>query len=324
MSTCPFTVDAREQTARESPPHPGPDSPTPGPASRTGLWREILLIAALFVGYRLVRLGLTGHDALALANAWQVWGVERTLGMPDEEAVQAWFLQWPDVLRAANWYYVSVHFPLTVAFLAWGWWRRPTAEYRWARRLLTVVTAIALFGHTLLPLAPPRMLATLGFVDTMAVYGPSAYKGSAASVANQFAAMPSLHVGWAMLIAVVVVRTMTSRWRWVVVLHPVMTLAVVIVTANHYWVDALAAAVVLGLALLITPGVNAPAPLVGWWQQAREGREPDQAMSKRTTSPSVGTDEPPAGSIVRPRASEDFMSSTKASSSPPLPRTPTD
>lgn len=324
MSTCPFTLDAHEPAAGETSPASALTRSPSGPVTRTGLWREILLIAALFVGYRFVRLGLTGHDALALANAWQVWGVERALGMPDEEAVQAFFLQWPDLLRAANWYYVSVHFPLTIAFLGWGWWRRPTAEYRWARRLLTVVTALALFGHTLLPLAPPRMLATLGFVDTMAVYGPSAYKGSAASVANQFAAMPSLHVGWAMLIAVVVVSTMTTKWRWLVVLHPVMTLAVVIVTANHYWVDALAAAVVLGLALIITPGVGSPAPVVGWWRQARAGSERGQATSRRTTSPSVGIFDPPAGSIVRPNPSSAVMCSTKASSSPPLPRTPTD
>ena len=66
-------------------------------------------------------------------NAWRVWDVERLLRLPDEETLQHWALQWPDLLKAANWYYVGVHFPLTAAFLAWGWLRRPPAEYRWAR-----------------------------------------------------------------------------------------------------------------------------------------------------------------------------------------------
>ena len=142
-------------------------------------------------------------------------GRRALLRLPNEELLQQWALQWPDLLRAANWYYVAVHFPLTLAFLAWGWLRRPPEEYRWARRLIIILTALALVVHVLMPLAPPRMLSSLGFLDTMAVFGPSAYGDSTATIANQFAAMPSLHVGWALLIAVVVVRTTSSRWRWI-------------------------------------------------------------------------------------------------------------
>ena len=98
-----------------------------------------------------------------------------------------------------------------------------------------------------MPLAPPRMLPSLGFVDTMTVFGPSAYSGDAATVSNQFAAMPSLHVGWALLIAVVVIRTANSRWRWATIAHPVLTTLVVVVTANHYWIDAVVSALLLGL-----------------------------------------------------------------------------
>ena len=237
-----------------------------GRSRRPGLVREIMLIAGLFLVYRLARLAITGHDDLAMDNAWWVWGVERTLGLPDEEILQEWALQWPDLLRAANWYYVAVHFPITAAFLAWGWWRRPPAEYRWARRLITTLTALALVVHVLMPLAPPRMLRGLGFLDTMAVFGPSAYDGEAANLANQFAAMPSLHVGWALLIAFVVIRTTVTRWRWVAVIHPLITVVVVVATANHYWVDAIAAALLLGLAVAVTrrprrsrPGHAAPA-----------------------------------------------------------------
>ena len=289
---------------------------------RPSVMREVLLITTLFLLYRAARLMISGHDALAMANAWDVWHLERALSMPDEETLQDWLLQWPGAVRGANWYYYAVHFPLTAAFLAWGWLRRPPMEYRWARRLITVLTGLALVGHVLLPLAPPRMMGSLGFLDTMAVYGPSPYHGSAATVANQFAAMPSLHVGWALLIAVVVVRTAASPWRWLSVAHPLLTLLVVIVTANHYWVDAIAAALLLLVALAVTPGVAGPAPALVWWRAVQAG--PAQARSARITSSPVGFGEPPAGSIVSPRSSPESTPVTSASSAPPLPRTPAD
>jgi hypothetical protein len=214
---------------------------------------EVLLLVGLFLIYRLGRLAITGHDALAIANAWDVWDFERLLRFPDEEALQDWALQWPGLVRAANWYYVAVHFPATLVFLAWGWLRRPPEEYRWARRLIITLTALALLLHIAMPLAPPRMLQSLGFVDTMTVFGPSAYSGDAATVSNQFAAMPSLHVGWALLITVVVIRTANSRWRWATIAYPVFTTLVVVVTANHYWIDGVVSALLLGLVLLITP-----------------------------------------------------------------------
>lgn len=288
---------------------------------RPGLVREIALIAGLFLVYRAARLLITGHDRLALDNAWWVWSIERSLGLPDEELLQDWVLQWPDLLVAANWYYVAVHFPITAAFLAWGWWRRPPGEYRWARRLITILTALALVVHTAMPLAPPRMLRSLGFLDTMAVFGPSAYDGSAANLANQFAAMPSLHVGWALLIAVVVVRTTRTPWRWVSLVHPAITVAVVVATANHYWVDAIAAALLLGLAIAITPGIEGPAPARRLWRRLRAAR---QASGSCSTSSPVGASEPPAGSTVRPKESVGAMSVTSAATAPPRPRTPTD
>jgi hypothetical protein len=236
-----------------------------GPVSRRPrLVGEVLLLAGLFLVYRLGRLAITGHDDLAIANAWRVWDVQQLLRFPNEEALQDWVLQWPELAKAANWYYVAVHFPATLAFLAWGWLRRPPEEYRWARRLIITLTALALLLHIAMPLAPPRMLSSLGFVDTMTVFGPSAYSGDAATVSNQFAAMPSLHVGWALLIAVVVIRTARSRWRWATIAHPVLTTLVVVVTANHYWIDAVVSALLLGLVMLITPRPDVVLPSQLW------------------------------------------------------------
>jgi hypothetical protein len=96
------------------------------------------------------------------------------------------------------------------------------------------------------PLAPPRMMP--GFIDTMAVFGPNSYADDrVASLANQYAAMPSVHFAWAVLIAYAVVRCSRSPLRWLIVVHPVMTLAAIILTANHYWLDAAVALLVLAI-----------------------------------------------------------------------------
>lgn len=277
--------------------------------ARPPLVREALLLVVLFAVYRLGRALIDGHVNEAMLNAHSVLEFERAWFFPNELLVQQWALQWPDAVRGANWYYVGVHFPLTAFFLAWGWWRRAPEDYVWARRLIIMLTAMAFFIHALMPLTPPRLMSEFGFVDTMAVIGPSAYEGSAARIANEFAAMPSLHVGWALLLAVVVVKTSTSRWRWVSVVHPIITSLVVVVTANHYWVDGLVSGALLLLAMKVTP------------------RPARQAESFITISGFPdGFSEPPRGSTVTPTASPGSSPGTKCSTTPslPRPRTPTD
>jgi len=219
---------------------------------------ELVLVAVLFELYRFGRLLARGQEAAAFENAIHVHHLERLLHLPSEATLQG--LVPSGLLHLANVYYVSVHFPVMVAFLVWGYLFRPRPEYLWARNLVIALTGTALVVHIVFPLAPPRMFPQWGFVDTMAAFGPDAYAGASGDLANQFAAMPSLHVGWALLIAVVVVRTARSRWRWVVVAHPLLTTLVVVVTANHYWVDAVVVALLLGLVLLVTPRPDAVPP----------------------------------------------------------------
>jgi hypothetical protein len=100
--------------------------------------------------------------------------------------------------------------------------------------------------HLAFPLAPPRMLTDVGFIDTAAAYGPSVYGPPASdSLANQYAAMPSLHVGWAVLVAAGLIAATRSRWRWLWLLHPIVTALVVAGTGNHYWIDGFAACLLL-------------------------------------------------------------------------------
>ncbi|MEU6889677.1 phosphatase PAP2 family protein [Streptomyces viridosporus] len=230
------------------------DEPEPsgsGGSARPPLVRELLLVAGLFLAYKAGRWLATGHAAEARRNGHDVWRLERALRLPDEGAVQSLLLHADGLVQLANTYYAAVHFPATAAFLIWLHLRRP-AHYTWARRALAAVTAAALVLHLLFPLAPPRMLAATGLVDTARVYGPSVYgPPQTDQLSNQFAAMPSLHFGWALMVAVGLVVATRSRWRWLWSLHPLLTLLVIVGTANHFWLDALVAAALLGLALAV-------------------------------------------------------------------------
>lgn len=213
---------------------------------------ELALIGTVYVTYAVAR--LIRADALSQAhqNAAWVHAFERALHLPSEATMQAavgsvW------LFKAANVYYVSVHFPATIAFLVWAYITRPRAEYRWARNLLMALTFTAVVLQIAFPMAPPRMFPEWGFVDTMTAVGPSAYDGSAAGVANQFAALPSLHAGWAVLIAVVL-RRIGPRWlARLGAVHAVLTVAVITVTANHWFLDSIVAVALLGLVLLVLP-----------------------------------------------------------------------
>ncbi|GHE27269.1 inositol phosphorylceramide synthase [Streptomyces vinaceus] len=236
--------------------HTTPDGPAGGPAAgpRRRLIRELLLVAGLFAVYKAGRMLSTDRTDEALRNAGRIWDAERTLHLPGEGAIQRLLLHGDALVHTANTYYAAVHFPATVLFLVWLYVRRP-GHYLWARRVLAVLTGAALVLHLTFPLAPPRMLGAAHLVDTAQVYGPSVYRAAPATdtMANQFAAMPSLHFGWALMLALGMIAATRSRWRVLWLLHPLVTLLVVVGTANHYWLDAIVATVLLGGALLVVP-----------------------------------------------------------------------
>jgi hypothetical protein len=207
---------------------------------------ELVLVASLFLAYRFGRL-LVGHSSTeALDHASELIGWEHAVGLPSELGLQHLMLSSETVTRLANIYYASVHFPLTALFLVWLF-VRSRADYRRIRTSLALLTSMALLIHAAFPLAPARMLHGLGFVDTAALYGPSVYSEAPRtdSVANQFAAMPSMHFGWAVVVAMGIIRVSRSRWRWLWIAHPTITLLVIVATGNHYWTDAAVAGVLL-------------------------------------------------------------------------------
>jgi PAP2 superfamily len=211
------------------------------------LLREFVLLAVMLYLYKYVRFLARHQTADAFQNADRVLDLERVMGLGFEAPLQQLVLPYRDVITVFNRYYVSVHFLGTVAFVVWAF-VRSLPGYRKVRSVLVAVTLGSLVLHVLFPLAPPRMMP--GFVDTMVLYGPNPYNSEAVrSFANQYAAMPSLHVGWALVVAYGVIALSRSRFRWAILAHPIMTMFAVTVTANHYWLDGAVSAVLVAWAV---------------------------------------------------------------------------
>ncbi|GAA4960212.1 phosphatase PAP2 family protein [Actinoplanes utahensis] len=221
--------------------------------------RELALIGALFLVYKTARIVANGHVAEAFANARVIWDIERRLRLPSELTVQQTLLGWDALIEVANSYYAYVHFPATAICLIWLYRYRP-AHYRWTRNVIVLLTAGAMGVHFLIPLAPPRMLTATGMLDLGRLYGPAVYgPPETDQISNQYAAMPSLHVGWALVVAIALIAATTNRHRTLWLLHPAITLLVVVATGNHYWLDAFAAAALLAGAYAVLRTQRPPA-----------------------------------------------------------------
>ena len=252
------------------------------------LLRELVLVVALLFVYKYARFLGKDHVDDALRNARDVIGLERSLGVFSEARFQDLVLHDTAIIRFLNAYYLVAHVAATVAAFVWLYVRHPPM-YRRFRNVMIVITIVGMSVHLLLPLAPPRMFPHLGFVDTAKVFGPASYGAGSPykGFANQFAAMPSLHFGWALVIAWAVLLATKSRWRYLVILHPVITLAAIVLTANHYWLDAAVATVLFGFAL----GVD-------WLiERRRKRRHASKDGELATTGPSGSGD-----ARYRPRA----------------------
>jgi hypothetical protein len=185
----------------------------------------------------------------ALPRARWLWDAERTLYLPSETALQRLILGHPLLVQACNYYYDILHFPLLGACLIWLY-ARHRESYPRIRTTVALFTGISLLIQ-LIPVAPPRLLPSTGMVDTAVQYGQSVYSWGGGFDADEFSAMPSVHVGWALIVAIAVITVSRSRWRWLAAGYPVLTLLVVVVTANHFWLDGIAAGFLVVLVLVV-------------------------------------------------------------------------
>src|SRR3954469_3579356 len=231
----------------------GADRVRPVPTARPRLIGELLVGLAVFGLYGLVQAwGGAGRDAVAARNADALFALERALRLDVERPLNAWLADRHGLAAVANYEYAYTYVLSALLLLGWLWWRRPDV-YRWARTSFVWLNLLGIACFALYPLAPPRLLEGEGFVDTVLQGGTVGSWGSPlVAHANQVAAMPSLHVAWALWVSVVL-ALVHGGWRSQVIsgVHVALTVLVVLATANHWSLDAVGGAVAVGLAVCL-------------------------------------------------------------------------
>lgn len=233
LAACAIPFVSRESPAWNSP-------VASSPFSRPNLMMELLLIRVGYWAYSYVRGHAPDSRTLAEGHGDQILGLESVLRIDIEHSVNMLAVRTGWLREFSDFYYTTFHFLVPIALLAWLYMRR-TAHYRDVRTALSFATLFGLVGFWLYPLAPPRLMPGLGYVDT--AHGPQDLTkpdfGALTELSNQYAAMPSLHVGWSLWCAVVIFQVTKNHWlRALGALYPLMTTFVVMATANHYLLDA--------------------------------------------------------------------------------------
>jgi hypothetical protein len=249
-------------------------------------------VAVGYFGYALVRLAVRAGHGAAFGQAAQLWEAERWLHVDVETSLNYLVTSDPALARLTGYYYGLLHFIVTPLTLAWLYLRRPAAFPR-LRSALVLATAGANLVFWTWPVAPPRF-AVAGMTDVLSQYhilGAGDPRGPD-SMVNLYAAMPSLHVAWAVWCAVAVATATRSRWRHLAWLYPVATTFVVLASANHFVLDAAGGAAITALGLLVTRGTTARAHAPA--QPTRRAGSPEAAGSEPRPGPSGPV---PAGSL---------------------------
>jgi hypothetical protein len=200
---------------------------------------EAAIIGLLYGMWQLAgKLSVLGTAGALQRSRW-IEHFDERLPLPSEHTLNHAILEHPLLVQAANLYYACMHFTMMFVFLIWLFVRHRD-RYKPVRTTMAWTTFVCLVIQ-LLPVAPPRMRP--GFRDTAAIYHQSVYSNGLA--ADQLSAMPSVHVAWAVIVGFYVVTISTSRWRWIGLAHTVVTILVVVSTANHWWLDGIVATLVL-------------------------------------------------------------------------------
>ena len=202
--------------------------------------RELPLVLFGYFAYFLVRGFTEGSHAQATSNAGKIVDLERSFGFFWEPAIQERIVDQHWIVTLANWMYIWGHWPLIAAVAAWLIIRRPAA-YSLFRNAFFISGAIGVVIFVLFPVAPPRLLADIGLVDTVTEHSHAYRVLQPPAFVNQYAAVPSLHFGWDLLIGIALVwhaRWLPARIFGAVV--PVLMLSAIVLTANHYIFDAMA------------------------------------------------------------------------------------
>jgi hypothetical protein len=215
---------------------------------RPALAGELLVVAALVFCYDRVCGLADARQVVAVRDGLHVLAAEQHLHIDVESATNLWLAAHRQLAWLASWYYQLAHLTVTLLVLLACYWRRP-AVYRPARNALVGINALALIVFWTYPVAPPRLLPGAPYIDVTQATGAAA--ATATSAPDPYAAMPSLHTAWAVWVAIVG-GVLIRRWwaRTLLVCYPLVTVAVIVTTGNHYVLDAVAGAAIAGLAAL--------------------------------------------------------------------------
>jgi hypothetical protein len=218
---------------------------------RDGL-QQILIVVGGFEVYEILRHFMVPNWPLAIANAQRIEDLERWGGFAWEQSLQRVFLEAPEVVRAMNIFYFVGHFFLTGIFFLWLYFRSRDG-FRSFRNGFLVATAISVLIHWKFPTAPPR-LAGIGLEDTLrALSNIDIGRRGTSSYSNPVAAVPSLHAGWAVGVAIGIIRYSKSRpLRLLAVLYPIAVLLTIVVTGNHFIFDAVAGVLVMAIGFMVS------------------------------------------------------------------------
>lgn len=261
----------------------------------TRWWKEAAIMLGFYLVYTLTRnrfgsarIGDADIPIHAFNNAMKVIRVERAIGLFHEESIQQLFLPYKWLIQSMNTYYGTAHFIVTISIFFVLFAKRKDV-FPLFRNALAITTGLAIIGFFLFPLMPPRLLdapcppdsyggsciehelrnfngaTNFGFSDTLKEFGgPWDFdSGGVAKISNQYAAMPSLHIGWASWCAFGIWPLARRRWtKAAVLLYPALTLFCIIVTGNHFWIDGVGGLLALGLGFLLGSRLHA-------WNQQR-------------------------------------------------------
>jgi hypothetical protein len=214
--------------------------------------------------YRLVRGVVDGRAAVAFENARRVIRLEHHLGVFVEPAAQAWASGTGWLIDLASWTYLNSHFVVTTSTLAFIYLFR-NEHFYFVRNMFMVAMGIALVGYLVFPTAPPRLMPEWGFADSVADFTGVTSDAAVSVLYNPFAAVPSMHVGFALMLGLAMARITRRPWAkmlWTV--YPGMVTFVVVVTANHWVFDAATGALTAAVAAVAAQAAFARARPGAW------------------------------------------------------------
>jgi hypothetical protein len=230
--------------------------------------------------YETVRGVAESNAAVPFTHARSIMSIERSLHIFVEQSVQSWAMGQRVLIDFANFMYVNSHFVITTSLLVWLYLRHNDRFY-FVRNMFVVAMGFALIGYLILPTAPPRFFPELGYVDTIAYYVNVKHdSGLVALFFNPYAAVPSMHVAFSLMVAIptiLIVKRRVLKALWA--LYPLLITFVVVVTGNHWVMDAIAGAAVAGMSALVATHV-----LSRLWPAAWGWQAPDQPAAGQATA----------------------------------------